>query len=219
MDEGRPISLHTQRERDPEGFTRRIYEIRATLSGHVELTSLRQAAREVGMSPTGLSNFLGGAEPYMPTLSKLGTWYEARGRDGGEPMPVQPDAALDVLREAVRLRAERTSARRVAVELGMSSGGVQSFIRGGTRPYGSTLARLQRWYLQGALDGEVPLSPAGMRSVAERLLATVPADQRSDAAGELFAAMYGVFRGRGLDAPEWLIGQSDDTRPSTGTPP
>ncbi|HYH78766.1 MAG TPA: hypothetical protein VEX86_03195 [Longimicrobium sp.] len=77
MGEEIPISLHAQRERDPDGFTRRIDKIRQALGAHLDQVSLRQAAREVGMSPTGLSNFLRGTQPYMPTVGKLGSWYDA----------------------------------------------------------------------------------------------------------------------------------------------
>ncbi len=39
-------------------------------------TSLRQAAREIGMSPTGLQKFLHGGEPYVKTVRKLSLWRE-----------------------------------------------------------------------------------------------------------------------------------------------
>ena len=42
---------------------------------HVDATSLRQAAREIGMSPTGLRGFLDGADPYGKTTRKLTQWF------------------------------------------------------------------------------------------------------------------------------------------------
>jgi len=54
----------------------RADEIRAALWLCLKGASLRQTAREVGMSPTGLSNFLNGAKPYTPTVRKLRKWYE-----------------------------------------------------------------------------------------------------------------------------------------------
>ena len=51
--------------------------IRAALWRHVQKESLRRAAREVGMSPTGLSNFLHGSTPQRPTLRKLVAWHMA----------------------------------------------------------------------------------------------------------------------------------------------
>jgi transcriptional regulator with XRE-family HTH domain len=44
------------------------------LAARVESTSLRQVAREVGMSPTGLRKVLSGASPYAPTRAKLERW-------------------------------------------------------------------------------------------------------------------------------------------------
>jgi len=71
-------SLRAERERDPAAFARQVAEIRATLRRHLDEVSLRQAAREVGMSATGLSKFLGGAEPYIRTVGKLRAWHAAR---------------------------------------------------------------------------------------------------------------------------------------------
>jgi hypothetical protein len=41
--------------------------------------SLRHLAPEVGMSPTGLSQFIAGTwtRPYWKTMYKLGEWYKA----------------------------------------------------------------------------------------------------------------------------------------------
>jgi hypothetical protein len=44
------------------------------LTARVESSSLRQVAREVGMSPTGLKKVLDGASPYAPTRAKLERW-------------------------------------------------------------------------------------------------------------------------------------------------
>ena len=78
MTEDTETSLHAQRERDPDGFAREIESIREALRDYLDFTSLRQAAREVGMSATGLSNFVNGAEPYVPTIRKLRAWKATR---------------------------------------------------------------------------------------------------------------------------------------------
>ncbi len=75
MGEANATSLHALRERDPVGYARRIDEIRKALFAFIDRASLREAARGVGMSPTGLSNFLHGAEPYGRTVGKLSKWY------------------------------------------------------------------------------------------------------------------------------------------------
>ena len=55
--------------------------IRAALSEDVRRRSLRDVAREVGMRPSGLKNFLTGTVPYAPTLAKVRAWFH-RWRDG-----------------------------------------------------------------------------------------------------------------------------------------
>jgi len=54
--------------------------LRRAVAGSVSATSLRQVAREVGMSPTGLRKFLSGASPYSATRRKLEHWYVRHGR-------------------------------------------------------------------------------------------------------------------------------------------
>lgn len=59
-----------QRGADP--FTARV---RAAALARVAATSLRSVSREIGMSATGLSKFLDGNAPYLPTLNRLRNWY------------------------------------------------------------------------------------------------------------------------------------------------
>lgn len=58
---------------DPRNAT--IRHLREAAVARVENTSLRSVAREIGMSPMGLRNFLHGTEPYAPTLRRLRNWY------------------------------------------------------------------------------------------------------------------------------------------------
>lgn len=58
--------------RGSDPFTARL---RAAASARVEATSLRGVSREIGMSATGLSKFLDGNAPYLPTLNRLRNWY------------------------------------------------------------------------------------------------------------------------------------------------
>jgi hypothetical protein len=84
MSDDNELSLHAQRERDPEAFAREIESIRAALRDYLDFTSLRQASREVGMSATGLSNFVNGADPYVPTIRKLRAWHAAYRSHGSD---------------------------------------------------------------------------------------------------------------------------------------
>jgi hypothetical protein len=65
----------TQRARDPKGFARDVEDLRVALRDYLDFHSLRHASREIGMSPTGLSNFVNGdSTPHVPTLRKLMEW-------------------------------------------------------------------------------------------------------------------------------------------------
>ena len=68
--------------------------LKRAVAGGVSATSLRQVARDVGMSPTGLRKFLSGASPYSATRSKIERWYVRRGR---APDVHSALAALEVL--------------------------------------------------------------------------------------------------------------------------
>jgi len=66
-------------------------EIRTAIQAHIDRTSLRQVAREIGMSPSGLDKFVAGSKPYPKTLRKLKGWYR---RHSG---PGEYEAELDAL--------------------------------------------------------------------------------------------------------------------------
>lgn len=77
-----------------------LRRLRDVLRRRVEEASLRQAAREVGMSPTGLRKFLDGADPYSETRRKLERWYvQESTRVYGAP---DPEAARSALRVILR---------------------------------------------------------------------------------------------------------------------
>lgn len=58
--------------RGADPFTTRV---RTAAAARVAATSLRSVSREIGMSATGLSKFLDGNAPYLPTLHRLRNWY------------------------------------------------------------------------------------------------------------------------------------------------
>ena len=60
-------------------------------------TSLRKVARDVGMSPTGLSKFMEGAQPYAHTYSKLRNWYVRKGTHLSPLDTNDAQAAIDML--------------------------------------------------------------------------------------------------------------------------
>lgn len=78
-----------------------LQQIRAAANAARERTSLRAAAREVGMSPTGLSNFLRGSKPYPGTLRKLQAWYVREGTRHVKMSASDGHAAISVLTEGI----------------------------------------------------------------------------------------------------------------------
>ncbi len=72
-----------------------IAELRAAAASSVSGSSLRQVAREVGMTPSGLKKFLNGSTPYSATRRKLNGWYVREGHSAITPYAAQ--MALDVV--------------------------------------------------------------------------------------------------------------------------
>lgn len=68
--------MSRRRVPDSEAALNRIRQAASLITNE---TSLRKVARDVGMSPTGLSKFMDGAQPYARTYSKLRNWYVRRG--------------------------------------------------------------------------------------------------------------------------------------------
>jgi hypothetical protein len=88
------------KEGDTAGHTdvRLIPQMREAVMEHVERTSLRTAAREIGMSPSGLKKFLDGNMPYTKTIHRLRRWYLQHVAQGREELSDEDAfAALRVL--------------------------------------------------------------------------------------------------------------------------
>ena len=55
--------------------------LRDTVAHRVTDRSLRRCAREIGISPNGLRDFLQGAAPRLSTRSKLERWLDRKAQD------------------------------------------------------------------------------------------------------------------------------------------
>jgi hypothetical protein len=53
-----------------------VDELRARAASAVEASSLRNLARQVGMSAAAMDKFISGTAPTPPTYRKLRAWYE-----------------------------------------------------------------------------------------------------------------------------------------------
>lgn len=107
--------------------TASIRHVREVAAAHVENTSLRGVAREIGMSPMGLRNFIRGTDPYSPTLRRLRNWYVRHA--AARPANVQMEdatAALAVLVHDLDIAPRRQAAVIVldAVARGYDQSGV-----------------------------------------------------------------------------------------------
>lgn len=101
-----------------------IARLREALERWVQKTSLRQAARETGMSPTGLRKVLSGSRVHASTQRKLLMWYVrhvAQNAGAALPDPETATAALALLTEGIPAAQRRTL--------------VEAFVRGVDRAY------------------------------------------------------------------------------------
>ena len=114
------------------------------------------------------------------------------------------DAEIDMLREALRRRVEKTSVRQVAAEVKMSHGGVYNLISGDVAPYGKTLTKLRAWYLDQSARGEGTLNVEAARYLVEQLLAAVPSSLRAAAGAEMLDKLEALFDRFEVPLPAWV---------------
>ena len=117
-----------------------IRHMREIAAARVENTSLRQVAREMGMSPTGLKKFLDGTSPYAPTVRRLRNWYVRYAAT--QPSGVELEdasAAVSVLVHDLNVESRRWAALQVLEAVG------SGYARNG-KPRPAWLAELRTRY-------------------------------------------------------------------------
>lgn len=75
--------------------------VRKLAAERVDGSSLRAVASEIGMSKSGLEDFLKGREPYTTTRPKLIAWHVRNRRPGAEPSRDEIEVAVAVLRQHI----------------------------------------------------------------------------------------------------------------------
>ena len=111
---------------------------------------------------------------------------------------------LCVLRAAVVRRSTETSQEKLAKAIGVNPATLHHFRRGRV-PNRITLARLERWYREAVIDGDLELaSEPGAVLVLKPWLVAVPCSERGAAAAELIRGMRGWHLTRGLPVPSWM---------------
>jgi ADP-ribose pyrophosphatase YjhB (NUDIX family) len=116
------------RPRSPRPPTLPATLLRDAVGRALATTSLRQAAREIGLSPNALRNFLAGAEPRIRTRARIERWLAARRVEEGRAPSVgnlvqligelsrelSPAQSAALGRETAHFLLEAYQARRVA---------------------------------------------------------------------------------------------------------
>ena len=115
-----------------------LERLRISVETAVERSSLRAVAEAVGMSPSGLTKFLDGAQPYGKTVERLRRWHLERTEKGdGISAPLRklletlPEAdredalseLLDAAREVYRRRGQAPPAWMAGADKGEAGDG------------------------------------------------------------------------------------------------
>lgn len=88
--------------------------LREAARAYAEAASQRQAAREIGLSGTGLRAFLAGGDPHPGTIRKLTEWYvRQQSERAGDVTPQAADAALSLLVSHLPVDARTDAVRRL----------------------------------------------------------------------------------------------------------
>jgi len=97
---------------NPAGVS--LVQLRERVALRIEATSLRNVAREIGMSASGLQKMVDGTQPYSATIRKLERWYVRDSREyRGNLSPGSAEAVISVLLQD--LPAKDRNAARVAL--------------------------------------------------------------------------------------------------------
>ena len=128
--------------------------------------------------------------------------------------PPNPHVPIEAIREAARRAVAETSLRAVARSIPMSPMGLQHFVNG-TRPYRSTLRKLNAWYVnRGASRGE--FSEETARAALAILLDGIPEGQQDDARAALLERLASLHADARTELPLWLARLLDEDPPDGG---
>jgi hypothetical protein len=125
----------------------------------------------------------------------------------------------ETLRAAAATRAAATSISEVARQIGLTTRGLNLFLRG-SEPYSSTRQKLEQWFVRQAAERQdatdVPTAAAALTVLAHDL----PPDRRATLISEAAAWWGDKYLEAGVPKPRWadqLSTESADPQPSTGT--
>ena len=186
-----------------------ITTVRETAQRQAGVRGVRAVAREIGISPSGLQNFLNGATPYARTAAALRAWHR-EGAHKSVPSPAQsPRPPIldgigeDVLRAALLRATEESTLTEVAGQVGMTPAGLQRYIRAKARPREATQRKLREWYLREAANWAGPDSGVARAAIAV-LLEGMPAPDEHRTSVAVAALVRDAFLGANISPPRWL---------------
>jgi len=114
---------------------------------------------------------------------------------------------------AARRAVARITIRDVAIQAGISRGGLWNLINGKTRVlYGPTINRLRTWYLRQWAGGSESLTLEAASYLMQQLLAPIDAGERWSAGLELLDALERIYKGRNTPMPAWLAPVAEEFR-------
>lgn len=108
---------------------------------------------------------------------------------------------IDTLREFARDRAEMSSVRQVASDVGLGRTTLHNFISEDTTPHPRVRRLLALWYLREQQKEANPATPAA--SAVEILLNGIPPEQRKEARAALVETLAAIHKAAGAP-PQWL---------------
>lgn len=112
------------------------------------------------------------------------------------------DVPIDPVREYARDRAEQTSIRHLAADIGLGHSTVHNFLNGAA-PHPRVRRRLVEWYL--ARTGQAPEYAQETYSAAlEVLVRELPAEDRDRARAGIVRSLVAMHEELGIPAPPWL---------------
>lgn len=119
------------------------------------------------------------------------------------------DIPIEPVREYARDRAEQTSIRHLAADVGLGHSTVHNFLNGAA-PHPRVRRKLVEWYL--ARTGQAPeYAEETYAAALEVLVRQLPAENREQARAGLVRALRDMHHELGLPVPPWLAatGQPD----------
>src|SRR5690606_24964255 len=113
------------------------------------------------------------------------------------------DVPIELLREAARTRAQETSLRETAAEIGLSWSGLRTFLAG-TNPHLTTRRKLATWFdvRRDAPSGR--LRRAAAQTALSLLVTELPAEVQPELTEGILAVIERSYRKAELSPPTWI---------------